>query len=253
MRKDILFTTWHSSDRLYQMMSSFIDRNVIPVDTSPALQYFFTVLNFDWGNIKWLIHIDEDVFIYDLKKVYELIKHMEKNGYDVAGIPDGGVIKIRDGNPLSINPFFSIYNYKKIRKIITDNPNFDLKCDDLMKYLPSHLFKKDIGYDSNKTSESYYSLYFKLLRNDCKFLWLDGETSKDDNISTYLLNHKNEAFLIHSWFARRYNETNKGGMKYPRDNPIAATSIEFNSERINSIFNTHITREVGLKTYQKQK
>ena len=253
MRKAILFTTWHSSDRLYQMMSSFIDRNVIPVDASPALQYFFTILSFDWGNIKWLVHMDEDVFIYDLKKVYGLIKHMEKNDYDVAGIPDGGVLKIRDGNPLSINPFFSIYNYKKIRKIITENPNFDLKCDDLMKYLPSHLFKKDMGYDCEKTSESYYAFYFKLLRNDCKFLWLDGETSKDDNISTYLLNHKSEAFLIHTWFARRYDETNKDGMEYSHDDVVVASSMEQNSERINSIFNTHITREVGLKTYQNQK
>lgn len=253
MRKDILFTTWHSSNRLYQMMSSFIDRNVIPVDTSPALQYFFTILSFDWGNIKWLVHVDEDAFVYDLKKVYGLVKYMEKNDYDVAGIPDGGVLRIRDGNPLSINPFFSIYNYQKIRKMLVDDPNFNLRCDDLMKYLPSHLFKKDIGYDCEKTSESYYALYFKLLRNGCKFLWLDGETSKDDNISTYLLNHKNEAFLIHTWFARRYNETNRDGMEYPHDDVVAASSMEHNSERINSIFDTHKTREVGLKTYQNQK
>lgn len=252
MRKDILFTTWHSSDRLYQMMSNYIDRNVIPIDSSSALQYFFTVLSFDWGNIKWLVHVDEDAFIYDFKKVYGLIKHMEKNDYDVAGMPDGGVVEMRNGNPLSINPFFSIYNYKKNRKMITEDPNFDLKCNDLMKYLPSHLFKNDVGYDCEKTSESYYALYFKLLRNDCKFLWLDGETSKDDNVSTYLLNHENEAFLIHTWFARRYNETNKGEIEYPHNDDVASTT-EFNSQRINSIFNTHITREVGLKSYQKQK
>ena len=251
MRKDILFTTWHSNEKLYQMMSSFIDANVIPIDTSPAIQYFLTVLAFDWGNIKWLIHIDEDAFIFDLEKMYDLIDYMETNEYDVAGIPDGGVIKIRGGNPLSINPFFSIFNYKKVRDIILRSSKFEKKCDDLMSYIPKHLFKNDMPYDCKKISESYYPLFFNLLRNKCKFLWLSGIRSENDWTSTYLFNQQNEPFLIHTWFARRYINGKEKGF-YPKHNYKSA-DVEYNSYRINDVFDHHKTLKLAKGEFKNNR
>lgn len=251
MRKDILFTTWHSNDKLYQMMSSFLDANVIPIDASVAIRYFLSLFEVNWGNIKWLIHVDEDVFVFDLKKLYALIEYMETNEFDIAGIPDGGVIEMRGNTPLSINPFFSIFNYKKVQKTLTSNPNLNFEYEDLIKYLPTETIKEGMRYDLTKVSESYNPLFFNLLRNGCKFLWLDGETSNDDGLSTYLLNRKKEPFLIHTWFARRYNSNIKV-FDYPRDDIHRACSLEFNTQRINNIFRNHETLKLATKQYKKQ-
>ena len=252
MRKDIIFTTWASKPKLYQMMSSLLDANVIPIDASPALQYFMSALTIDWGNIKWLVHLDEDAFLFDLKRLYDLIDYMEDNNFDVAGIPDGGVIEMRGNNPLSINPFFSIFRYDKIRKILHQPPSLSFECDDLIEdNLSSHLFKKGLSYNSHGTSESYYPLFFKLLREGCKFLYLDGLLCKEDNLSTYILDMEKEPFLVHTWFARRYNSEIKG-LSYPKFDTTLACSEEFNSQRINAIFEKHKSLELAKKEFKKQ-
>ena len=251
MRKDILFTTWHFDQvELYQKMASLIDVKVIPVRTTSVLQYYWFILTSEWKNVKWVIHLDEDNFVFDLKRLYNLVKYMEREDYDVAGIPDGGVSSIRGANPLSINPFLAIFNYKKIKPLLLQNPEFSYKCDDLIEYAPKFLFKKELKYNLEGKSEEYYPLFFKLLREGCKFLYLDGIESKLDILSTYLFDHENEPFLIHTWFSRRYREGIGKGF-WPRHSHEAG-EIEFNTYRINEIFERHKTLKLAIKEFKKQ-
>lgn len=251
MRKDILFTTWHFDQvELYQKMASLIDAKVIPIQTPSVLQYYWHILTSEWENVKWVIHLDEDNFVFDSDRLYNLIAYMERKGYDVAGIPDGGVSTIRRNNPLSINPFLAIFNYEKIKPLLIKNPEFSYKCDDLVKYAPKFLFKEGVKYDLNGKSEQYYPLFFKLLREGCKFLYLDGVESELDILSTYLFDHENEPFLIHTWFSRRYQEW-LGEGSWPKHSHEAG-EIEYNTYRINDIFELHKTKELGRKSYLEQ-
>lgn len=251
MRKDILFTTWHFNQvELYNKMTSLLDAKVTPVQTPSALQYYWFILTSNWKNIKWVIHIDEDNFIFNLDRLYNLIAYMEREGYDVAGVPDGGVVSTRGNNPISINPFLAIFNYQKIRPLLIQNPKFDYKCDDLIKYAPLSLFKKGIKFNLEGKNEEYYPLFFKLLRKGCKFLYLDGLNYWDDGISSYVFDQEHEPFLIHTWFSRRYTE-GKGQGFYPKHIPQSA-DIEYNSFRINDIFEKHKTLKIALETYQQQ-
>ena len=261
MRKDILFTTlFFNQTELYQKMASMIDVNVFPLHHSDYLEFYYMILTINWGNIKWVIQVDGDCFIFDLDRMYNLIKYMEKENFDVAGIPDGGVIDIRPFNPISVNPFFVIFNYSKIQDMLLNGIKRNYECADLIKYAPTHLYKEGMKYNYANKSEEYYPLFFKLLREDCKFLYLDGIKNNEDNASTYLLDDKNKPFLIHTWFARRYTPHNnyRDGIPintyYPRGEHRTVTcSKEYNTQRIDDIFEKHKTKELGIYNFERQK
>jgi hypothetical protein len=61
----------------------------------------------------WYVHIDEDCFITSRKEIESLIQHMDENGYDIAGPPDGH-FEYRSGNHMALNSFFMIMNRRCI-------------------------------------------------------------------------------------------------------------------------------------------
>ena len=72
-------------------------------------------------DIDWLILADEDVIFKDSHVVFSIIDKMKEEQISVCGVRDGGVIAHRHFNPLMVNTFFTIINFKEILKIWNKN------------------------------------------------------------------------------------------------------------------------------------
>ena len=64
----------------------------------------------------WVINIDEDAFVTNVDALVSLLDFCMENGYVNCGMPDGGVVHLRDGNPLVTNPYLNILNTKALRE-----------------------------------------------------------------------------------------------------------------------------------------
>ena len=157
----------------------------------------------------WMIYVDEDCFITNPSAVEELLEYQVSNGYACCGMPDGGVVSIRARNPVSINPFFMIMNLGEIRKRYNSDQVMGSRYGgDLDQYIPKALMKPNIGtlFDNY---EGYYRLFFWLLRNGFKLLYLDAEEYSGDQTTAMLKNHKGEVLAYHTWYARMWNRDQK--------------------------------------------
>lgn len=164
---------------------------------------------------EWVIMVDEDVFFTNQDKIFNLIDYMIDNDFTVCGVRDGGMISHRNYNPLAINMFFSIINYKKIKSTLTIN---DIRENHHVNFkfnfkLPE--FKSE--FDLKSLKEPYYGFYFWLLSKGYKILYLNIKNSLNDYLSTIVLDHKENELLIHTWYARSYN------------------SSKFHTDRINNV------------------
>ena len=74
-----------------------------------------------FNDCDWIINVDEDCFITDVKAMLELLNYQIDNNIHCSGVPDGGVISHRFHNPISINLFFSVMNIGEIRKKYNSN------------------------------------------------------------------------------------------------------------------------------------
>jgi hypothetical protein len=79
-----------------------------------SLKYLFVCCQF-YKSFDWIINIDEDALVTDPSALLSLLTYMEKNRFDMCGMPDGGC-SIRDHNPVAMQPFL-IYLVKSLRKI----------------------------------------------------------------------------------------------------------------------------------------
>lgn len=148
----------------------------------------------------WVINIDEDAFVCDLTALQRLIEYCIANGYTNCGMPDGGVVHLRDGNPLVTNPYFNILDTKTIRQqfspsLLGEKPD------------PSRFTSQDMligSHDFNATDVEPYYPFFIWTANHCPTLYLKA-TNHPDGESTVLCNHLGEPFLIHTWYSRFYN------------------------------------------------
>lgn len=148
----------------------------------------------------WVINIDEDAFVSDLNALKGLVDYCIEQGYDNCGMPDGGVVHLRDGNPLVTNPYFNILNTNAIRAQfdegkLSEQPNPD-------RFVPKELLVGAYSFD-NVAEEPYYP-FFIWMSNHFKTLYLKA-TNHPDGESTVLCNHLGEPFLIHTWYSRYYN------------------------------------------------
>ena len=69
----------------------------------------------------WVILIDEDCFISDTDAMQELLNWQIENQIHISGMPDGGVIPLREFNPVGINTYFSILDLKSIRQVYNES------------------------------------------------------------------------------------------------------------------------------------
>ncbi len=167
--------------------------------TSAEGYLYHNLLNND---ADYVINIDEDVFITDNNKLRKLIEFVIDNDYINCGMPDGGVVDIRNHNPLVTNPFFNILNVKEIRKqfdVKTILQNYSNHNSDFEKFCPLHLMKTKFAYDYYEP----YNPFFVWLATNFKTLFLNAEVHQD-GLSTILNDHLDEPFLLHSWYSRFY-------------------------------------------------
>ncbi|MFA5300869.1 MAG: hypothetical protein WC389_21980, partial [Lutibacter sp.] len=157
-------------------------------------------------DINWLILMDEDALFINSDLVFPLIEYMETHNYIISGIRDGGMLPERSGNPYVMNPFFSIIDLKKLKKIWNKNEmlnNHYIKDDEFIDDL------SDLKYPYNKKSmsEPYYGFYFWLKRKKLKLLYLDVSLPfKDDQITNIVHDIEGRPILYHTWFSREYGD-----------------------------------------------
>ena len=158
----------------------------------------------------WIILADEDVFFYDSNLVFKLIEQMQEQKYSICGVRDGGVIKHRFDNPLAVNTFFCIIDYKEIVKEFT----FD-KVLECQRFFPELYLNEDYSnlpyeYNIKSLKEPYYCFYFWLKLNRHKFLYLETVNPVDeDEFGNIILSENNEKIAFHSWYARAYDVNEK--------------------------------------------
>jgi len=165
-----------------------------------SLDFLFT--KFKKFSYKWIVLVDEDVVFLNSKTILDIIVQMEQSNYSVAGVRDGGMINHRIQNPYAMNTFFLILNFEKI----SAQWNFrQVKEHQYIKKGEFHDPIENLPFDYNVESlfEPYYCFFLWLRRKNHKFLFLDSSTHEDN--TSNILSYKNFPFLIHMWYARKYN------------------------------------------------
>ena len=170
----------------------------------------------------WAVNIDEDAFISDIEALKRLLDYCQQNGYENCGMPDGGVVHLRDANPLVTNPYFNIFNTKALREKIS---SLDLNEQPREECFTQRELLVDDHNFGNVGEEPYYPLLI-WMGNHCRTLYLNATTHPDGE-STVLQNHLGEPFLIHTWYSRCYNND------------------RFHTRRINRAFKEALAKQGG--------
>ena len=135
-----------------------------------------------------------------------LLEYMERENFAFCGVPDGGACVHRFHNPVVTNPFFNIYHVKRIRPVLraVEVPTLNrMKHDtDLEPFTPHHLLKEGHAW-AYDNFECFYGLFFWLLRNGFKPLYLPS-AELEDGITTEVCDHTGTPMLYHTWFTRQY-------------------------------------------------
>lgn len=170
-----------------------------------AIEYLHHCISVD---ADWVINVDEDAFVFDFNAILALVDYMDKNGYDYAGPPDGGM-PIRGNNPILMNAYFNVFHAKHIREKFNINIYNDAPWTlppNAIDLVPKHMLRTK--YDIICcTSEPYYPFFIWLVKN-YKPLYLDSYQWAGEPLSTVLLNHVAKPMLFHTWYARRFSSNN---------------------------------------------
>lgn len=200
MKEKIIIATRSFNRQLYrysQMSINLPYKRYRLVNTS-ADGYILKLLSLD---ADWVINIDEDAFVTDETKIVKLIHYMKENNFDICGYPDGGIIRIRQHNPLVMNPFFNIINIKSLRNKYVKGieQNYTTHRIEYEKKAPFGLLEYEYKYDF---VEPYYPVFVWISQNfNCLYL---PAKQHDDGLSTIALDHNSEPILIHTWYSRSY-------------------------------------------------
>ncbi len=148
----------------------------------------------------WVINIDEDAFVCNVAALQHLFDYCIENHYINCGMPDGGVVHLRDGNPLVTNPYLNILHTKAIREQFDINKL--IESPNQTRFSQTDLL---VGaHDFNAVDVEPYYPFFIWMSNHFKTLYLKA-TNHPDGESTILYNHLGEEVLIHTWYSRFYN------------------------------------------------
>lgn len=180
-------------------------------------------------NIDWLILADEDVVFKNAEAVYSIISKMKAENLSVCGVRDGGIISHRNYNPIAINTFFSIINFKEILKIWNKE---EVKKHQYILPSEFEFDKTQLNglFDIHSLYEPYYCFFFWLKRKGKRFLYIDSQML-DDNISNALV-FEGEVFAYHTWHARSYKVNEKHTVRINK--VLKEMQIEFNSSALDS-------------------
>ena len=246
LMNDTIITTRCSTDMsLYNEMLSFLneyDCKKVPYKQQRcSLRYLTTCIRDAIDeDYKWLINIDEDAFILNKHNIDTLIDYMDDNDIVYCGIPDGGSGRLRYGNPLVMNACFNIFNIDLIKDIFDEHKistiswrkNAESIKSINQQYISTVKTHREDGkatYNWNKKCERYYNLFYHLLTENCKQLYLSHDIYKD-NI-TSIIKFNDLVICYHTWFARFYG--NKPGCIVEKH--IENVSEEYRGNRIDKV------------------
>lgn len=230
----ISFLTTVSNFKLYKKTSVYYPDNInrYVIDGTKGMfamnSIVFMMQMLKHKGIDWLIMIDEDAVMIDFENIMDLITHMNENNFLACGMQDGGVNPIRKENPIAINTYFSILNFKELKLIWNKE---DVLKNQFIGKDEFVLTKKFLNYKFNENSlfEDYYCFYFWMLRKGYKILYLNAENSiKNDGYTNILYNQEEKPILYHTWYARLY-----GTSKYhtERINNVIQIREKINGEK----------------------
>ncbi len=163
----------------------------------------------------WIVHVDEDAFVFDAHRIDPLMAYMEENGYAACAMPDGGVIPHRFHNPVACNPFFMILNRRAILDRTGNNPPFTAQWDPAWENAVPDIARQGNVAFSFDAFEPYYGFFFWLLKNGLRILYLSAQqwSREPEGITTVLNDHLGEGFVLHTWYSRDYRVWRSS--KYP--------------------------------------
>jgi hypothetical protein len=163
-----------------------------------AVDYLYHVVN---TGVEWVVNLDEDAFVCDWGALMNIAQYMKDNGYDYAGHPDGcGAISHRNYDFVVMNPFFNVFNVKKIREKLVNRKIIDA-CGyhpDMENLKPDWLF----GEAYRNGTEPFNGFFYWMI-GQFKPLFLKSLTYSD-GISTISLDLDEKPFLYHSWYSREF-------------------------------------------------
>jgi hypothetical protein len=164
-----------------------------------ALGYFRQLVDLD---VDWVVNLDEDAFVLDPRGLVELVQLMDAQGYAACGMPDGGVVRIRRHNPVACNAFFNDFDLRRVRpawkyweRVVAARHKGAYEAG----VVP---FARRLSYAFDHF-ERYYGVFFALLEEGERILYLDARTW-DDGVSTLLHDHAGRALLLHCWYTRNW-------------------------------------------------
>lgn len=227
----IAFITRSMNVNLYNKMKSLFSnefdfiRNTSHQGDKGASNYLYDIiLN---NNYDWVINIDEDFFVFNEQAIFSLLDYMIENDYDYCGMSDGGMCLHRRHSPIVMNPYFNIFNAKKIRRALDDINYVETFAyqENMYKNMPKNM-KQNFEW-INDNFEPYYPFFYWLPERGFKALYLESYETEDE-ISTIIKNHENVEIGIHTWYTRFYDVD------------------EFHTNRINKAFD--YARKISDKT-----
>lgn len=185
---------------LFSMMKSLVPPDIKCIEVEGfnnwfnAADYLYYVINAGNG---FVINCDIDCFVYDWKKVYQLIGEMNYGGYTHLGPHDGGDIPGRSRSWVTMNPFFNIFNTDKIKQLKGGK-----KWEELGRAVFKPEWEKDkpdylkLNYNHVK-DEPFHGLFYWLY--DVGKPYFIKTTQHPDGIST------DTGFAFHSWYSRYFD------------------------------------------------
>lgn len=150
----------------------------------------------------YAINIDEDCFVKDWAQVESLMGYMADNGYDYAGMPDGGVCPHRSRSWVVMNPFFNVFHVERILPVINAYPKWVINsCGFNADW---HTRTPDIvkGAYSHDYAEPFSSLFY-FLYDKFRPLYLNAY-GHNDGTSTLLHDHEGKIMAAHAWYSREF-------------------------------------------------
>ncbi|OJW85074.1 MAG: hypothetical protein BGO69_01795 [Bacteroidetes bacterium 46-16] len=198
-----------NNDHLYDRMAEFFPAGTPKIkcinfqEWQDASRYIYYII--DNAETDWIFNVDIDCFLFDWEGVIKLYKYMQDNDIVYCGMRDGGVHPGRSWSWCNINPFFNIYNAKKIRELKAQQ-NLTWKAIEQHQYLPEYEKLKPEGLGgniNNATGEPFHGLFYWLFKV-AKGYFMEPVVFKDE-ITNYLLGVDGKEILLHCWYSRNYD------------------------------------------------
>jgi hypothetical protein len=156
-------------------------------------------------DVDYVVHVDEDCFVQSREPLLKLIAAFEHDQSLVAaGIPDGGCY-YRNHNPAALNLFFVMFRADALRKAWKDREHWSSYrfrsefSHEVMRQC-QNLDRDRINWDE---AEPYYPLFWSLLSQGGRFLYLSEELYKPRWSSRVLL-PSGELLAEHMWYLRQW-------------------------------------------------